>query len=228
MGATANRATYLRHDQCMFMDSTTAWTFQQVAGMQLCGSQLLNGHTSSLTQWLMPGQNIHGTRRHSSLSHEYSNVHGGGPLSTFMKWGCTWRAPYQSMGITPTYHAFCALTLLCSFSPPPAGWTHLPDPRGPSGIRSRQSMCVGCHKGIRRTDPQHLCRFATTGFDLDGLQFVPVVSPITWDVFSVGEPFRSRLPRWTRTGFPTDPHCSSIYLRSMHGSRSDWERAPAN
>ena len=63
-------------------------------------------------------------------------------------------------------------------------------------------MCVGCRKGIRRADPQHLCRFATTGFELDGCPFVPCGTTYHMGCIRVGEPFRSRLPAGRGLAYP--------------------------
>jgi hypothetical protein len=103
------------------------------------------------------------------------------------------------------------------------GWTHLPDPRGQSGIRSRQSMCVGCHEGIRRLDPQHLCRFAITGFTLDGIRFVPCGSTYHMGCIRVGEPFCSRLPAgrglvYPRTRIAPPFICKTCTVRAQLGS----------
>lgn len=63
-------------------------------------------------------------------------------------------------------------------------------------------MCVGCHEGIRRTDSQHLCRFATTGFELDGRRFVPCGVTYHMGCIQVGEPFQSRLPAGRGLAYP--------------------------
>jgi hypothetical protein len=63
-------------------------------------------------------------------------------------------------------------------------------------------MCVGCHNGIRRTDSQHLCRFAASGFEIDGCHFVPCGTTYHMGCIQVGEPFRSRLPAGRGLSYP--------------------------
>jgi hypothetical protein len=84
-------------------------------------------------------------------------------------------------------------------------------------------MCVGCHKGIRRTDPQHLCRFATTGFTLEGIWFVPCGATYHMGCIRVGEPFRSRLPggrglAYPRTRIAPPFICEACTVRAQIGS----------
>jgi hypothetical protein len=73
------------------------------------------------------------------------------------------------------------------------GWSQLPDPRGQSGIGNRQSSCVGCHDCIRWDSPQHQCRLALQGFDLDGHSYVPCGMIYHLGCIRVGEPFCSHL-----------------------------------
>lgn len=61
---------------------------------------------------------------------------------------------------------------------------------------------MGCHKCIRRDSPQHLCRFATSGYPLDGRIFVPCGTTYHLGCIKVGEPFRSRLPAARGLQFP--------------------------
>jgi hypothetical protein len=82
------------------------------------------------------------------------------------------------------------------------GWTHLPNPQGLSGIRSRRNSCVGCHKPILQSTGQHKCVFASTGFTQDGQRFVPCGSAYHLGCISVGEPFRTRLPSSRGLSYP--------------------------
>lgn len=61
---------------------------------------------------------------------------------------------------------------------------------------------MGCHKGIRRSIAQHRCCFATTGFDQDGVRFLPCGTTYHVGCISVGEPFRTRLPGQRGLSFP--------------------------
>ena len=84
-------------------------------------------------------------------------------------------------------------------------------------------MCVGCHKGIRRMDPQHLCRFALSGFELDGRRFVPCGVTYHMGCIQVGEPFRSRLPAgrglaYPRTRIAPPFICEACTVRAQLGS----------
>jgi hypothetical protein len=84
-------------------------------------------------------------------------------------------------------------------------------------------MCVGCHKGIRRDEPQHLCRFAFTGYQLDGTWFVPCGTTYHMGCIRVGEPFRSRLPEgrgltYPRTRIAPPFICEACTVRTQLGS----------
>jgi hypothetical protein len=82
---------------------------------------------------------------------------------------------------------------------------------------------VGCHKGIRRDDAQHLCRFALTGFPLDGHVFLPCGTTYHLGCIRVGEPFRSRLPAGRGLSYPrlhTAPPfiCEACTVRAQIGT----------
>ena len=84
-------------------------------------------------------------------------------------------------------------------------------------------MCVGCHKGIRRTEPQHLCRFALSGFELEGRCFVPCGVTYHMGCIQAGEPFRSRLPAgrglaYPRTRIAPPFICEACTVRAQLGS----------
>jgi hypothetical protein len=87
-----------------------------------------------------------------------------------------------------------------------------PRPKGGSGIGSRQSSCMGCHKCLRRDTLQHLCRFAMTGFELDGWEFLPCGTTYHLGCIRVGEPFRTRLGGNRGLSYPRIQitHCSSV------------------
>jgi hypothetical protein len=82
---------------------------------------------------------------------------------------------------------------------------------------------VGCHKGIRRDDAQHLCRFALTGFPLDGHVFLPCGTTYHLGCIRVGEPFRSHLPAGCGLSYPrlhTAPPfiCEACTVRAQLGT----------
>ena len=52
---------------------------------------------------------------------------------------------------------------------------------------------MGCHECIRRDSPQHQCRFALQGFELDGRTYVPCGTTYHLGGIWVGEPFCSHL-----------------------------------
>ena len=124
-----------------------------------------------------------------------SNGNGGRSPNTSWSW-----EPFLPMSSPSTVSILlypvssCTYLVVFILSLPPDGWTGLPNPRGWSGIGSRQSSCMGCHKGICWDDTQHLCWFASDGFTLDGLQFLPCGTTYHLGCICVGEPFCSQLP----------------------------------
>jgi hypothetical protein len=84
-------------------------------------------------------------------------------------------------------------------------------------------MCVGCHRGIRRVDPQHLCCLATSGFALDGRIFEPCSTTYHMGCIHVGEPFHSRLLAGRGLAYPqtciAPPFiCEACTVRAQIGS----------
>lgn len=61
---------------------------------------------------------------------------------------------------------------------------------------------MGCHRGILRASAQHLCVFASSGFDVDGQVFLPCGTTYHIGCICVGEPFRTRLPAGRGLSFP--------------------------
>jgi hypothetical protein len=82
------------------------------------------------------------------------------------------------------------------------GWTGLPTTRSTHGIGLCQSSCVGCHRGIRRDQSQHRCHFATKGFLLDQVAFLPCGTMYHLGCIRAGEPFQSRLPAGRGLTYP--------------------------
>ena len=61
---------------------------------------------------------------------------------------------------------------------------------------------MGCHRGLWRDTPQHLCRFATQGFEIDGVKFAPCGTTYHIGCIRVGEPFRTRLGNGRGLAYP--------------------------
>jgi integrase len=172
----------------------------------------------------MPGPNGLGTLKPSSSFHEFSNEIGGESPSKSWRWGTMPPPLSQTTGTKLIFHvSFYTYLVMFALFLHIDGWTSLPDPRGESGTRSRQSTCVGCRKGLRRDIPQHLCRFATTGFRMDGAQYLPCGTVYHIGCIMVGEPFRSRLPHgrgliYPRTRIAPPFICEACTVRAQIGS----------
>jgi len=61
---------------------------------------------------------------------------------------------------------------------------------------------VGCHQGLLRSTPQHICLFARDGFTQDDRFFVPCGTTYHIGCIRVGEPFRTRLPAGRGLAYP--------------------------
>jgi hypothetical protein len=72
------------------------------------------------------------------------------------------------------------------------GWTHLPDPKGRSGIRSRLNTCMGCHRHFPPSTSQHRC-ISLPLLLLASLKTTDVLYPAavctTWAALLWGSPF---------------------------------------
>jgi len=81
---------------------------------------------------------------------------------------------------------------------------------------------VGCSFPITRTEGQHQCRFARTGFDQDGVIFLPCGTTYHPRCIVVGEPFNTRLGAQKGLSFPPveiTPNfiCEACTVRAMLG-----------
>jgi len=69
---------------------------------------------------------------------------------------------------------------------------------------------VGCSGALRKGDEQHLCCFATLGFEQDGKTFAACGTAYHLGCVVVGEPFRSRLPNGKGLSFPKVAICPNF------------------
>jgi len=101
-------------------------------------------------------------------------------------------------------------------------WTGLPVPLGIDGIRNRRITCVGCSGLLPRSEDQHRCIFAMTGFEQEGVTFQPCGTTYHLGCIVAGDPFRTRLPKDKGLSFPKVsimPNfiCEACTVRAMLG-----------
>jgi hypothetical protein len=85
---------------------------------------------------------------------------------------------------------------------------------------------VGCHQGLLRSTPQHICLFARDGFTQDDRFFVPCGTTYHIGCIRVGEPFRTRLPAGRGLAYPKVAISPSFICEAyMHTDSTSTESA---
>ena len=93
---------------------------------------------------------------------------------------------------------------LWTLTPPVAGWTRLPCPRGTGGTSNKQHLCAGCRLGISLSKGTLICTFSFSGFPFrSGHRAVPCRTIYHPQCIRIGDPFRTRRRHQAGLSFPS-------------------------